>query len=140
MAAIEVGSVTTSTEREHFGHALRSDLVFALDGSGQSAGDKPYILTATVTDSLQNPIVSSATGRAATGTITAAARWQVENRATGEIVYSGSADASASYDRTIQRFASLRAERDAEIRLARQLAEQIANRLAIKIHTARQSR
>jgi LPS-assembly lipoprotein len=43
---------------------------------------------------------------------------------------SGVAFVTASYDRTSQRFANLRAARDAEIRSARSLADQIRTRLA----------
>jgi LPS-assembly lipoprotein len=139
MAAIDVGAVNVSPTRQEFGHTLRSELVYALDGSGSNATPKRYRLTATVTDSLQTPLVSSATGRAATGTISATARWQVVEIDTGEMVLSGSANGAASYDRTIQRFASLRAQRDAETRLAKLLSEQIAGRIAIDIHAARRA-
>jgi len=139
LAAIDVGAISVSPARQEFGHTLRSELVFALDGSGTNSTAKRYLLTATVTDRLQNPLVSSATGRAATGTIIATARWQVVEIASGETVLSGSANGAASYDRTIQRFASLRAQRDAETRLAKLLSEQIAGRIAIDIHAARQA-
>lgn len=137
MAAIEVGAVTVSPARQEFGHALRSELIFALDGSGANAVPKRYDLTATVTDSLRSPLVSSATGRAVSGTITAVANWQITDRETGEVVYRGTANGAASYDRTVQRFAALRAQRDAELRLAKQLSEQIASRIAIDIRAAR---
>jgi LPS-assembly lipoprotein len=45
-------------------------------------------------------------------------------------VATGSAFAVTSYERSSQRFANLRAARDAEIRSARALAEQIRVRLA----------
>jgi LPS-assembly lipoprotein len=49
----------------------------------------------------------------------------------GNTIYTkGTATSSTSYDRYQQRFASVRAERDAEIRLAKVLAEQVKTRLA----------
>ena len=42
----------------------------------------------------------------------------------------GAANAAAAYDRTTQRYADLRAARDAEIRLARALSQEISLRLA----------
>ena len=42
----------------------------------------------------------------------------------------GAANAAAAYDRTNQRYADLRAARDAEIRLARALSQEISLRLA----------
>lgn len=137
MASIDVGTVTVSAERQEMGHTLRSELIFALDGSGLNTGPKQYRLTATVTDSLATPLVSSATGRAISATIMARARWQIVDIETSEVVFSGDAEAAASYDRTIQRFAALRAQRDAETRVAKQLSEQIASRVAIEIRAAR---
>ncbi len=46
------------------------------------------------------------------------------------IVTSGKAVASAAYDRSQQRYNDLRAARDAEIRLARALSDEISLRLA----------
>ncbi len=42
----------------------------------------------------------------------------------------GKATATASYDRSAQRFATVRAARDADIRLAKVLSEQIRTRLS----------
>jgi len=137
MAAIEVGTVSMPTARQEMGHTLRSELVFALDGSGLSPVQKRYKLTASVTDTVASPLVSSATGRALSATIVATASWQVIDIQTGEVTFSGRAEAAASYERTIQRFAALRAQRDAETRVAKQLSEQIAGQIAIDIRAAR---
>lgn len=137
MASIDVGTISTSPERQEFGHTLRSELIFAMDGSGQPQ-PKRYRLTATVVDGLRTPLVSSATGRAVSATITARASWSIQDIQTGETFLSGSAEGAASYDRTVQRFAALRAQRDAETRLAKQLSEQIASRIAVDIRAARQ--
>jgi LPS-assembly lipoprotein len=137
MAAIDVGTVSVPTQRQEMGHTLRSELVFALDGSGLNQERKRYRLTASVSDSLATPLVSSATGRAVSATIVATATWQIVDIETSEIVYSGNAQAAASYDRPIQRFAALRAQRDAETRVAKQLSEQIAGRIAIDIRASR---
>jgi LPS-assembly lipoprotein len=51
-------------------------------------------------------------------------------------VASGTVNGSASYERSPQRFAIVRAQRDAEIRLARLLAEQIRNRLALSLRAS----
>ena len=48
----------------------------------------------------------------------------------GAQVLSGVANAAAAYDRSQQRYNDLRAARDAEIRLARALSEEISLRLA----------
>jgi LPS-assembly lipoprotein len=46
------------------------------------------------------------------------------------VVTQGTATGTTSYDRFPQRFANVRAARDAEIRLAKLLAEQVKTRLA----------
>ena len=46
------------------------------------------------------------------------------------MITTGTATAQATYDRFNQRFATVRAARDAEIRLAKTLAEQVKTRLA----------
>jgi hypothetical protein len=51
----------------------------------------------------------------------------------GEPIAKGQASVVASYDRTSQRFSNLRAARDAEIRDAKRLADEIRIRLAAAI-------
>ena len=48
----------------------------------------------------------------------------------GAEVVKGVASVAAAYDRTTQRYADLRAARDAEIRIARTLSSEISLRLA----------
>ena len=105
LAAIEIDEVGVAPTFERFGHYLRSELAFDLNGSGVPA-PKRYKLALAFTSTLTTPIVDTQSGRA-TGT--------------------------ASYDRNPQRFASLRAGRDAEIRLAKVLADQIRTRLSIAL-------
>ena len=64
------------------------------------------------------------------GTIIANVKYSLENLDGTKIISEGVATSTATYDRSIQRFASLRAARDAEIRLAKVLAEQIKTRIA----------
>ena len=79
---------------------------------------------------MQTPIVSSTTGRAEAGTIVGTVKYTLETLDGTKIITEGVATSTATYDRSVQRFASLRAARDAEIRLAKVLAEQIKTRLA----------
>ncbi len=57
-------------------------------------------------------------------------RYALESVDGRRVITEGVATSTATYDRSIQRFASLRAARDAEIRLAKVLAEQIKTRIA----------
>lgn len=129
LAAIQVDDVAMAQGQERIGHYLRSELIFDLDGTGQPS-PKRYRLKMQGSESVQTPIVSSRTGRAEAGTIVANVKFSLEDLSGTKVVTEGVATATATYDRSVQRFASLRAARDAEIRLAKVLAEQIRTRLA----------
>ncbi len=129
LASIQVDDVATAQDQERLGHYLRSELIFALDGSGQPA-PKRYRLKLQGSESVQTPIVSSTTARAETATLVGTMRYSLESLDGGRVVTEGVATSTATYDRSIQRFASLRAARDAEIRLAKVLADQIKTRIA----------
>jgi len=129
LAAVDVQPVAAGVGQERLTHYLRSELVFDLDGSGQPS-PKRYRLKMQGSESLQTPIVSSQTGRAEAGTIVVNVKFTLENLEGTKIITEGVATSTATYDRSVQRFASLRAARDAEIRLAKVLAEQIKTRVA----------
>ena len=129
LASVQVDDVLMAQGQERLGHYLRSELIFDLDGSGQPSA-KRYRLKMQGSESVQTPIVSSQTGRAEAGTIVGTIKYALEDLSGTKIISEGVATSTATYDRSIQRFASLRAARDAEIRLAKVLAEQIKTRIA----------
>ena len=57
------------------------------------------------------------------GTVTLTANYVLTENATGEVAATGRRQITSSYDVPRQEFAALRAERDAENRAARELAE-----------------
>lgn len=130
LASVQVEDVAMAQDQERLGHYLRSELIFGLDGSGQNAVPKRYRLKMAGSESLSTPIVSSSTGRAEAGTLIGTIKYSLESMDGRRIITEGVATSTASYDRSIQRFAALRAARDAEIRLAKVLAEQIKTRIA----------
>lgn len=132
---IDVGTVRVSGGGEVMAHELRSELIFALDGERTETVEKRYRITAVIAAQRSSPIISTATGRAAAGAISANVTWQIEDLETERIVLAGSQRGEASYDRTDQRFAALRARREAEQRLARQLARHVATQIAIDFRT-----
>jgi LPS-assembly lipoprotein len=87
----------------------------------------------TVTTASSTPTVSSLTNVATSATLTAQARFTLTKVDGGAQVLTGVADANASYDRSQQRYNDLRAARDAEIRLARSLGDEIALRLSAQL-------
>ena len=129
LASVQVDDVSTAQDQERLGHYLRSELIFGLDGSGQPS-PKRYRLKMQGSETVTTPIVSSTTARAEAGTIIGTIKFSLENLDGTRVVTEGVATSTATYDRSVQRFASLRAARDAEIRLAKVLAEQIKTRIA----------
>ena len=130
LAAIQVEEVVMAQDQERLGHYLRSELIFDLDGSGQNAVPKRYRLKMQGSETVTTPIVSATTARAEAGTIIGTIKYSLESLDGTRIITEGVATSTATYDRSIQRFASLRAARDAEIRLAKVLADQIKTRVA----------
>ncbi|MGB7286933.1 MAG: LPS assembly lipoprotein LptE [Salaquimonas sp.] len=63
------------------------------------------------------------------GSVDVNASYEIYNKATNELVARGNRETSAAFDKTSQSFATERAERDAQNRAAREVAEQL--RLAI---------
>jgi LPS-assembly lipoprotein len=118
--------------RDRGGHYLAEELKFETNGSGAAAAPK-YRLTITTQETLGGLIVNlhSLTSDAASLTLTA--NYSLTEIEGGKEVTKGTASATASYDRSQQRFANVRAARDAEIRAATVLADQIRTRVGIAL-------
>ncbi|MGC2786092.1 MAG: LPS assembly lipoprotein LptE [Roseiarcus sp.] len=127
LRAIEVAPI-----KDRLGHYLADNLTTDLNGTGQTPPPK-YRLTVTVTTGSSTPTVSSLTNVATSATLTAQARFTLTKVDGGAQVLTGVADANASYDRSQQRYNDLRAARDAEIRLARSLSQDISLRLSAQL-------
>jgi LPS-assembly lipoprotein len=127
LRAIEVQPI-----KDRLGHYLGDNLITDLNGTGQTPPPK-YKLTVTVSVGTMTPTVSSLTNVATSATMTAEAKYTLNKVDGGAQVLTGVADANASYDRSQQRYNDLRAARDAEIRLARSLADEISLRLSAEL-------
>jgi LPS-assembly lipoprotein len=134
LATIDVQEVALVPAVERVGHYLRNELIFDLNGSGIPR-QKRYKLALSFSESVESAIVDTTTGRAQSATLTGNVNYTLKTLE-GADVTSGRAVAYASYDRSPQRFATIRAARDAEIRLAKALSEQIRTRLAIALAKA----
>ena len=129
LAAVDVATIGTAQGQERLGHYLRSELVFDLDGSGRPA-PKRYRLTIDAAESVQATSTDTITGRADVALLNVSARYTLTSLDRKETVTSGVARTTATYFRDPQRFASVRAARDAEIRAAKVLSDEIKQRLA----------
>ena len=122
---------------ERIGHYLGDDLVFALNGTGSHPTPK-YRLFVTLNESVQTPLIDTVSGRASAATVVINATYKLEDFVTGLPITRGTAFVFKSYDRTSQRFANIRAARDAEIQDAKELSEQLRLRLAAALSERRQ--
>jgi LPS-assembly lipoprotein len=125
LRAIEVASI-----KDRLGHYLQDNLITDLNGTGQTISPPKYRLTVTVATVTTTPTVASQTNVASSATLSGEATYTLTKADGGAPVLTGTAQAAAAYDRTIQRYADIRAARDAEIRLARALSAEISTRLA----------
>ncbi|THD45457.1 MAG: hypothetical protein E7774_07945 [Bradyrhizobium sp.] len=124
LQAVEVAPIP-----DRIGHYLGDDLISSLNGTGSTPAAK-YRLTVTLTQTTQTPTIESQTNAADAATILGLAKFTLIKIDGGQLVFRGEATTAAVYDRTLQGFADLRAERDAEIRIARALADEISLRVA----------
>ena len=128
----ELRAIKVEPVPDRLGHYLANELIFALNGTGSNPPPK-YRLQIKVSQRVQSPIIDSVSGRATAGTVLVDADYTLVPIGGGAPVASGTAFAAASYDRSSQRFANIRAARDGEIRGAKALADQIRTRLAIAL-------
>lgn len=135
LAAIKVENVVTPAGQERLGHFLRSELIFDLDGSG-TPSPKRYALVLDAAESIQPVSVDTLSGRADQALLNATAKFSLKDE-DGKVLFAGTARANATYQRDEQRFASVRAARDADIRVAKLLSDDIRQRLAAHFATAR---
>jgi LPS-assembly lipoprotein len=116
---------------DRLGHYVTNELISQLNGTGSSPPPK-YRLVVTLNERMSMPIINTFTGQAEAAAIAVEAKYQLFAVAGGgdKPLVSGSVMESVSYDRTSQRLSNVRAARDAEIRNARTIAEQIRTRIA----------
>ncbi|GGH33600.1 hypothetical protein GCM10007036_46360 [Alsobacter metallidurans] len=120
--------------QDRIGHYLVQELGFELNGSGEQTAAR-YRLSMTVKETIQAAVVNTTTGRADAATILATVNFTLTEIATKKQIMQAVAFGTASYDRSPQRFAAVRAARDAEIRVAKTLADQLRTRIAAKLAT-----
>lgn len=130
LAAIDVAPIP-----DRLGYYLANELTFAFRGGGEALPSK-YRLTVTLHERVQAPLVDTVSGRATAATVGVDAEYKLVALGTSDIVASGTAFVAEAYDRSNQRFANIRAARDAEIRGAKSLADQIRTRVSASFKSA----
>ncbi|HUB64958.1 MAG TPA: LPS assembly lipoprotein LptE [Methylocella sp.] len=127
--ASELQAIAIDPIPNRLGHYLGNELIFALNGTGSHVPAK-YRLTVAVTEAVQTPLIDTVTGYPTAANVVVTADYTLVPVQGGEPIAKGQVTTLASYDRTSQRFANLRAARDSEIRDAKTLADQLRTRIA----------
>ena len=128
----ELQAIAVEPIPNRLGHYLGNELIFGFNGTGSQVPPK-YRLIVTVTENVQSPLLDTVSGYPTAANVVVSAAYRLIPTGGGEPIAKGQATAVASYDRTSQRFSNLRAARDAEIRDAKTLADQIRTRVAAAI-------
>jgi LPS-assembly lipoprotein len=115
--------------QDRVGHYLRNDLIFNLNGTGTPETPK-YKLTVSTKENTTTPTIESQIGQASAATLTVTAKYELSPYSGGKPFISSEATSSAVYDLSLNRFSNMRASRDAEIRLAKSLADEMELRIA----------
>lgn len=122
-----LADVTIDSIPGYLGYNLQSELDYLFTGGAKSPtrGGR-YILKVKTQQTKGTTIIDQQTARAQTVTLQVEAIYVlIDQRDGGKIKASGKASASGSFDRSQLRYATLRAQRDAEERVAKALAERL---------------
>ena len=123
LASTSVKPVTTRV-----GQQVRNQLLFAMNGGKLKPGGQ-YSVKLSIKSSSYNLSIDSSSNAPTSAQVAISSTYQLISSVSGKTVASGKRRALSSYDRTSQSFANERAERDAQNRAAKELAQQL--RLAI---------
>lgn len=128
----ELQAIKIEPIADRFGHYVEKELAFAFNGTGAAVPPK-YRLVVTLKQKVQAPVVDTVTSRATAATVVGDASFELYAIGRIEPVMQGVAFSVAGYDRFSQRISNVRAARDAEIRDAKAIAEQIRTQVAARM-------
>lgn len=126
--AVNLKRIDVKAIEGRVGGKMRNELIFLLRG-GDAAGPIAYRLDITIGEGDQEPIVDPFTGQPEVRSVSLSAEYELKPAGRLDPLIKGQEFATASYNYTLQRFANIRAERDAQDRAATQIAEKIRTRM-----------
>lgn len=132
--AEELSSISIKPVNTRYGQEVRNQLIFMFGrGKGESAAPR-YSLNLAIASARETATYRQSEGSGTdleptAATMTLTADYQLTNISDGSLVAKGKRQVTSSFDVPRQAFADMRADRDAQNRAARELAEQL--RLAI---------
>lgn len=129
LAAIDLDSISSQFAQKDATRILYNELTFKLE-RGAGAAPKKYRLEVLADVNTAQVAIERFADVPSAYTITMNSTYVMSNIETGETLTTGRTFRSASYDFSDQRFANQRALRDAQERVAKAVADDIATRLA----------
>lgn len=131
-AVAGLSSIAIKPVNTRYAQEVRNHLIFLLNGGGGQPTAARYTLALGVAALNESAAVVQVAreNEPSAGTVTVISTYVLTENDTGKVVASGKRQISASYDKPRQEFAALRAQRDAENRAARELAELLRLALA----------
>jgi LPS-assembly lipoprotein len=129
LAAIEIEPISNQYSTEDTTRELYNELVFRFE-RGTTRPEKRYRLKVVIDLNSSEIGVEQLADIPAAYTMTMNASFVLSEKATDKTLMTGRSFATASYDFSNQRFANLRAKKDAEERAARAVADDIQARIA----------
>jgi len=112
------------------GQEIRNDIIFELSGGEGNPAGAPFRMNLRIATNSYNAIIDAQSGLPQTESVSLDVTYKLQDVANDKIVLTDKAIARVSIDRTQQRYARVRAVRDAENRAAKVVAEQIRARVA----------
>ena len=128
----ELQSIIVDPIPDRLGHYLGDALKTNLNGTGSRVPPK-YHLTVKPKQSIQTALIDTVTSRAQSASVVTVVSYTLTPLGAEKPILMGTVTSAADYDRSVQRYADIRAARDAEIRDAHTVADQIAQQVAAKL-------
>jgi LPS-assembly lipoprotein len=130
----EMQAIAVDEIPDRLGHYLRDELITDLNGTGSNPAPK-YRLSVVTRERVQSALIDVVTRRATAATVVIDTDYILTPTSGGPPITAGTVSSAATYDRSEQRYANLRAARDAEIRDAKTIADQLTTRIAAALST-----
>ena len=125
----EMRAIAVDPVPERLGHYLQDALITDLNGTGSEVAPK-YRLIVTPAERVQSALVDIVSQRAQDATVVTDVNYRLVSTQGNQVIAAGTVSSAATYDRSAQRYANIRAARDAEVRDAKTVADQITTRIA----------
>ncbi len=124
-----ISQIDVSQVNTRVGQQVRNHLLFLINGGNGSLNPR-YRADLQITSFVRNSAAKASLRDTTAGFVSVTASYNLVDSTTKERVSGGTRTSTASFDRTSQIFANQRAERDAENRAGKAVAEQLRNALA----------